>query len=94
MASKHTLITNLKGIGRPALAVAGILILVWSLEGAASQISTLAGCCRGEGLGILRTAVLAAWQALQGYAPVHHGALECLVHMLTSFLPLILSGVA
>jgi hypothetical protein len=74
-----------------ALAGAGIHILLENLECAGGELREVICGIVGVGLGILPSIALAGWQAMQAYGLDYQRHLECLVQLLLSFWPLLLT---
>jgi hypothetical protein len=89
MQRQHTRTGILRMIAGTALAGAGSHILLENLECAGAQLRAVFCSIGGEGLGILPSIVLAAWQTVETVGLEPHGHLECLFQMLPSFWPLI-----
>lgn len=67
----------------------GIFVLFGGLHHAVTQLGKLLCGTVREGLGVLPSIVLAAWQAMQAYAFDHQRLLGYLLQMLHSFWSLL-----
>jgi hypothetical protein len=89
MAKQHTRSQSLKSIAGAAAVCLGIFVLFGNLNWAAPQLGNLLCGAAGKVLGILPSAALGAWGAMQAYSFDHHRLSECLLQMLLSLLPML-----
>lgn len=80
---------NLNSTAGAAIVWLGVFLLSANLDRAVSRLGNLLCGAAREGLRVLPSIVLAAWQAMQAYEFDHHQLLACLLQILLSFWPLL-----
>ena len=87
MTGQNTYSRNYKPIVGMAIAGFALAALFCKIDGEAAQGCSLLDTAAWVALEVLHPLILAAWQVLQAYGCDHHRPLECLLQMLVSFWP-------
>jgi hypothetical protein len=88
MANQHTTAQTIKPIVRAIVIALAIILLLASFDQSAAQLSDYLGAVARDGMALLPSLVLTAWQALQPDASAHHQFSLCSLQMLL-FWPLL-----
>jgi hypothetical protein len=85
MTRQHARSQSLKSIAGATIVWLGIFVLFGGPDRAVTQLSNLLCGTVREGLGVLLSIALAAWQATPAYGFDHQRLLGCLLQVLHSF---------